>query len=56
MGIKLAIDRILKGAGPADLPFLQADKYDLCLNRKTAAALGVKIPEGLLVSANLVID
>ena len=50
------VDRILKGARPSDLPFLQADTYDLCLNRKTAAALGLKIPEDLLVRANLVVD
>ena len=49
------VDRILNGAKPADLPFQQIDKFDLCLNRKTAEALGIVFPQALLLRADLVI-
>jgi putative ABC transport system substrate-binding protein len=56
VGMARHIDKILRGAKPADIPVEQIAEFDFVVNRRVAREYGFKIPDSILMRANRVID
>ncbi|HET7237426.1 MAG TPA: ABC transporter substrate binding protein [Terrimicrobiaceae bacterium] len=52
----LYVDRLLKGARPEDLPVEQPTTFEICINMRTARAIGVKIPQSVLLQAQKIVE
>jgi putative ABC transport system substrate-binding protein len=50
------VDKVLRGARPADIPVQQPTEFDLVVNMRTARRLGIQVPQSLLLRANEVIE